>query len=274
MCTLIVVRNGYPSYPIVVAANRDELLDRPSEPPKFWEDSPRILAPADAQRGGTWLGVNERGVFAAVTNRNDVRSVRGMDSRGDLVLMALEARTAGEAAARIARLDARRYNGFHLVILDQRSGYLAYGDGAAAAEARVRLDDLADGPHVISNLGVGPEHSERARSVMRMWIRARLARDAPHVSGFDRALTIHDDERYVPGSGTKSMGSVCIHRPQQENYGTKSSAFIRLRRDWNKDPPTWLYRHRERPTDAEGKDSGPNCMASWRPELRLTILGE
>jgi uncharacterized protein with NRDE domain len=274
MCTLIVVRNGYPSYPLVVAANRDELIDPPSEPPKFWDGAPRMLAPADSQRGGTWIGVNDRGVFAAVTNRNDVASVRGMASRGDLVLMALSASTAGEAAGTIAKLGARLYNGFHLVIADRRSGYLAYGDGREAAEPRVRLEDLADGLHVISNLGVGPDHAARAHNVMRMWRKARLDKDSPHVSGFDRVLTFHDDERNVRGTATKSMGSVCIHRPSAENYGTKSSAFIRLRTDWNAEPPTWLYRHRERPTDADGKDAGSNCNAGWKPEILLPTVTE
>lgn len=264
MCTLIVVRNGYPSFPLVVAANRDELLDRPSEAPKPWDHAPRMLAPTDLQRGGTWLGVSERGVFAAVTNRNDVVSVRGKDSRGELAVIALEARTAGEAVERILRLDARRYNGFHLVIADAHSGYVAYGDGENAADARVRLEDMADGLHVISNLGVGPDHAARAHNILHMWRKARLDRDAPHVSGFDRLLTIHDGG--VGGGGMKAMASVCIHRPAGENYGTKSSAFIRLRTDWGREPPTWLYRHRERP------DDGYNCNAPWQPELRLPIL--
>lgn len=273
MCTLIIVRNGYASYPLVVAANRDELLDRPSESPKFWEGAPRMLAPADAQRGGTWIGVNEYGVFAAVTNRNDVESVRGMDSRGELVVMADEARTAGDAIARIMRLDARRYNGFHIVVADARSGYLGYGDGSTGGE-RVRLDDLADGLHIVSNLGVGPTHSGRADNIMRAWWRGRTERLSPHVSGFDLMLTIHGDDGAIgmPRTGTKSMTSTCIHRPPEENYGTKSSAFIRLRTDWNGEPPTWLYRHRERPRNPDGSDGGPNCLAGWQPELRLPIV--
>ncbi|HJV32990.1 MAG TPA: NRDE family protein [Patescibacteria group bacterium] len=266
MCTLIVVRNGYRHYPLVVAANRDELLDRPSEPPRVWEQEPRILAPLDAQRGGTWIGVNGRGVFAAVTNRHDVLSVRGKDSRGELALIALDSACASEALERVRRLDMRRYNGFHLVIADQREAWLAYGDGERAAREEARVEPLPDGIHVISNLGAGPDHAERARNVLHMFRKARLDADAPHVSGFDRVLTFHDDERHVVGSGTKSMGSVCIHRPKEENYGTRSSAFIRLRTDWNGEPPTWLYRHRERP------DDGFNCNAGWQPELLLPIL--
>ena len=266
MCTLIVVRNGYPSHPLVVAANRDELLDRPSAAPRVWEDDPGLLAPMDLQRGGTWIGVNARGVFAAVTNRHDVVSMRGKDSRGELALIALDSGSASEALERILRLDMHRYNGFHLVIADRREAFLAYGDGERAGRERARVAELSDGLHVISNLGVGPDHAPRAHNVMRMWRKARLDRDAPHVSGFDRLLTLHEDDRFVPGAGTKSMPGVCIHRPKAENYGTVSSAFIRLREGWNGEPPVWLYRHRERP------DDGYACNAGWQPELRLPIV--
>jgi hypothetical protein len=123
------------------------------------------------------------------------------------------------------------------------------------------LDDLADGLHIVTNLGVGPSHSHRSDNIMRAWWRSRMERLSPHVSGYDLMLTIH-----AGGDATKSMSSTCIHRPAEENYGTKSSAFIRLRKDWNGEPPTWLYRHRERPAD------GHNCTAPWQPELRLPIL--
>jgi uncharacterized protein with NRDE domain len=273
MCTLVIVRNGYPSYPLVVAANRDEMLDRPSEAPKLWDHAPRMLAPVDVRRGGSWIGVNEHGVFAAVTNRSDVVSVRDMDSRGDLVVMSLEARTAGEAVGRIMSLDARRYNGFHLVVADPRSGYLAYGDGVKASDARARLEDLSDGLHIVSNLGAGPAHSARADNILRVWRKARLDKgDCPHVSGFDQMLAFHDDECHVVGTGKKSMGSICIHRPLEDGYGTKSSAFIRLRADRSGQPSSWLYRHRERPKDGRGDDAGHNCDAAWQPELRLPLI--
>lgn len=42
----------------------------------------------------------------------------------------------------------------------------------------------------------------------------------------------------------------------------------RLRTDWGREPPTWPYRHRERPAD------GHDCGAPWQPELRLPLLSE
>lgn len=273
MCTLIVVRNTYDCYPIVVAANRDELIDRKSVPPKLWEGSPRMLAPVDMQRGGTWLGINEAGVFAAVTNRYDVLSVRGMDSRGELVTMTLEARAADEALERISRLDARRYNGFHYVVADILNGYVAYGDGVNHSGSHVRTEPLADGINLISNLGVGPHHAARADNIMRTWWNARLDRGPPHRSGFDRMLTYHDSANSPSDEGMKSMASVCIHRPERENYGTKSSAFIRMRAGRGVQSSEWLYRHRERPISEDGNDAGiSNCSVLWQPEMRLPII--
>lgn len=269
MCTLIVVRNVHASYPLVVAANRDEMLDRPSAPPKVWDHAPRMLAPVDLRRDGTWIGVNEHGVFAALTNRIDIPSEAGRASRGELVVMALEERTAGQALGRIVRLDARRYNGFHLVVADLRSGYLAYGDGAAG-ESLVRIGALDDGLNIVTNLGVGQAHGARSEAVMREWRKRNLGYERPHVSLTGLLLSIHDwDERRLGDPGRmRRMEGTCIHRPAEDGYGTKSSAFIRLRPGWKGGPPAWLYSHRERAT------GGYACEAAWQPELALPIVPE
>ena len=44
-------------YKLIVAANRDEFLDREAEPLHFWNDTDSdIVAGTDTIRGGTWLG--------------------------------------------------------------------------------------------------------------------------------------------------------------------------------------------------------------------------
>ncbi len=268
MCTLILALGLFPRFPVVVAANRDEQLDRPSAPPSFWQDEPRVLAPTDLRRGGTWIGVNDRGVFAAVTNRNDIVSQRGKDSRGELALMALDEATAAAAAARIGRLDMRRYNGFHLAIADAQSAFLAYGDGERAPEGRARIEELGSGLHLVSNLGAGPGHAPRAEEIVRVWHGRKLRRDAPHRATWDALLTIHDPAPVADPARMKSMASSCIHRPPGENYGTKSSVFILLDGAWGSRGAEWRWWHRERP------EGGHNCAAAWHPELRLALTSE
>ena len=66
MCTLALAFHADRRWPLVVAANRDERLGRPSEdwalrsPP----GAQRHAAPRDAVAGGTWIGVGASGLFA------------------------------------------------------------------------------------------------------------------------------------------------------------------------------------------------------------------
>ena len=49
MCTLVLAWQVFADAPVVVAANRDELLDRPSEPPAVRDWEPPAVAPLDAE---------------------------------------------------------------------------------------------------------------------------------------------------------------------------------------------------------------------------------
>ena len=87
-----------------MAANRDEFLARPADPPERSADG-RWLAPRDRQAGGTWLGVNATGLFVGVTNRSAGPRDPARRSRGLLVLDALESADAPDLHRRLA--DAR-----------------------------------------------------------------------------------------------------------------------------------------------------------------------
>ena len=70
MCTLVILRRPDHAWPLLFAANRDEMLERPWRPPaRHWPDRPDVVAGRDELAGGTWLGVNDHGVGAAVLNR-------------------------------------------------------------------------------------------------------------------------------------------------------------------------------------------------------------
>ena len=55
---------------LLIAANRDEFSDRPTQALHWWKDRD-ILAGRDLKAGGTWLGITRNGRFAAVTNVRD-----------------------------------------------------------------------------------------------------------------------------------------------------------------------------------------------------------
>lgn len=122
MCLLIVLRGVDPEYPIVVAGNRDEQRDRPASPPGLWVGQRRrVLSPRDRRAGGTWLGVNDRGMVAGITNLAGAPPGEAGTTRGDLPHLALDHDTIDEAAAAVvAAAGARRHGGFHLVLCDGR----------------------------------------------------------------------------------------------------------------------------------------------------------
>lgn len=90
MCLIALSYRTHPRYPLVVAANRDEFRDRPTQRAHFWPDAPEILAGRDLQALGTWLGIARQGRFAAITNHRDLRKQQpNGPSRGALVREAL-----------------------------------------------------------------------------------------------------------------------------------------------------------------------------------------
>lgn len=125
MCTVVLlIRPGH-AWPLVFAANRDEMLERAWDPPAaHWPGQPGVIAGRDRSGGGTWMGVNRHGVVAAVLNRpGSLGPAAGKRSRGELPLLALAHPSASEAAAAIESLDAGTWRSFNLVLAD-RSGAL------------------------------------------------------------------------------------------------------------------------------------------------------
>jgi uncharacterized protein with NRDE domain len=125
MCTLIVLRRPKASWPLIVAANRDELASRPARPPgRHWPDRAEVVAGLDVQAGGSWLGINDYGVVAGILNRpGTLGPAAGKRSRGELVLEALDHADAPSAAARLAAIDPDAYRPFNLIIADARDAF-------------------------------------------------------------------------------------------------------------------------------------------------------
>lgn len=228
MCTLIVLHRVVAEAPLVIAANRDEFYERPSEGPAIrLTAGGAVLTPLDLRERGTWLGVNSRGVFAALTNRRaDADPQPDRRSRGLLVLEALEAGSAVEAADRIEQRvsdELRRdssgsevgaYNPFNLFIADlERAFAITY----LYAPQRIQL---APGAHVIGN--VAP--TERNPKLARIAEEAQLAARATADSVLDELAEV------CRGHDGGSVEAACVHAPEAQ-YGTRSSFLLKIGAD-------------------------------------------
>ena len=124
MCLIVVAYRCHSTYPLVLAANRDESYQRPSRAASFWEEAPGILAGKDLSKGGTWLGLGHDGRLSAVTNfrKKELDKDKSL-SRGELVKNFLDKEIrAQDYLAEVAR-HAEQYNAFNLLLADRKALY-------------------------------------------------------------------------------------------------------------------------------------------------------
>lgn len=118
MCLVLFAWQSHPRYALVLAANRDEFHERPAAPVAWWSDAPGVLAGRDLEAGGTWMGVNRGGRFAALTNYREPAAPGEFSpkSRGELVHQFLaEPGPPFEHANRVAQAG-ENYSGFNLLL--------------------------------------------------------------------------------------------------------------------------------------------------------------
>jgi uncharacterized protein with NRDE domain len=231
MCTLIVALGVWPELPLVVAANRDESLTRPTAEPRLWPAGEvaarRVLAPRDLLAGGTWLGLNDAGLFVGITNRRSLVVDESRRSRGELVFAALGAEDHQAARARILERDPRDYNPFHLLFADRSGAAVVWGDGE-------RFHELALGPgvHWLTERSFGAAESQRHALLAKLAQRLP-AGPPPTVEGWRSILADHrpyqpPGERPPPGS--VGLDALCVHA-EPLDYGTRSSTLVMLGRE-------------------------------------------
>ena len=106
-----------------------------------------MSAPASTSRGGgTWLGLNDDGVVAAVLNRRGTLGPEpGKRSRGELVLEALDHAEAQDAAEALRALDPAAWRPFNLIVADARDAFWL----RHAGDGPIRVQPIEAGMHMI-----------------------------------------------------------------------------------------------------------------------------
>jgi uncharacterized protein with NRDE domain len=228
MCTLAIYFRVFGDYPVVVAANRDEFLDRPALPPTALGDRPRIIGGKDLRASGTWLGINEHGLIVGLLNRRIVENGPNDDnlrSRGLLCLDALQHATAASALQYVEIQHARDYNGFNLLMASRNEAFVAYNRGG-----EIEVVKLTPGMHLLTNADVDdfecPRISRSYGRFAELGQREDFAAD-PVGRRAELAALLADHSTQLDAR-TGRPNSLCLHLG---DYGTRSSSLIFLRRD-------------------------------------------
>ena len=235
MCLLIVAAGVDPDAPLVVAANRDERLDRPARPLAVLRPAePRILGGQDLVAGGTWLAVNEHGVVAGLTNRP---SPEGRDpakrSRGELPVALAQHRDARRAVKDFAsRYRPADYNPAWLLVGDRTSLFAL--DMTTPGEDAPGVEELGPGVHILEN---NPIHvaSPKVDHVRALLGAVGGLEGTDLVERVRAVLVDHSVPTAVSAPVADSEGersglcrpvasqAACVHT---ENYGTRSSTIV------------------------------------------------
>jgi hypothetical protein len=237
MCSLVILLRPGAAWPVILAANRDEMLDRPWDGPgRHWRDRHNVVAGRDRLAGGSWLGRNDEGVVAGILNRVDSLGPRpGFRSRGELVLEALDHADAVEAAAALGALDPRAYRSFNLVVADNRDAFWLRHAGPGAASGRVEVMPLPAGLSMIT----AHDRNDPASARIRRYLPRFEAAPAPDPSAPDGAGWAAWEALLASRDGDTPRDAMAI--VTDRGFGTVCSSLIALPALGAEAKPIWRF---------------------------------
>jgi len=115
MCTILFSWKSTENFKLVLLANRDEFYKRKTKTAHWWEDNPEVLGGIDKKAGGTWMGINKNGRFAAITNYRKFPLKEYETSRGELVKNFLIGNDSMDDYMNFLMDKGQKYDGFNLL---------------------------------------------------------------------------------------------------------------------------------------------------------------
>jgi uncharacterized protein with NRDE domain len=221
VCTLAIYFQADAQYPLIVAANRDEFLERPTIAPAYLSRDPWVIGGKDLRAHGTWLGVNGHNLVAGLLNR---RSGEAPDptrrSRGLLCLEALRQKDPGAVLAQLDGYDARAFNSFNLLVASPGAAFVF-----SNAAGTIELTRLQPGLHLLTNLALNDVTCPRIAKSHGMFEAALPVLKREGIDAFRSGLrtVLSDHSTPLDPRGQDMPNNLCVHG---EKYGTRSSSVL------------------------------------------------
>ena len=224
MCTLLILYRPLHKWPLIIAGNRDEMKNRPSlSPGKHWVSDKNIIAGKDLTAGGSWLGINNRGLIATILNRpNSLGPNKEKFSRGDIIINILKNKDIKMALAYIKLLDSTNWKPFNLFIANNKNAYWIKSNG----KNKVAINLISEGRHFLDSHDLNSKTSDRYNNNINKF--NSLKDPDPDKSEWKEwidflACTSHPKN--------KPLAAMNISDSYNNNYGTLSSSIIALPSD-------------------------------------------
>ncbi len=240
MCSVILHFDPRHKWPIRMAANRDEMMDRPWLPPGYhWPAWHHILAGKDIKGGGSWMGMNHAGVVAVILNRfGTLGSKPGKSSRGGLILSALQHDNAAQAVSRVdASLRNARYRPCNLIVADATSAYVISLRARAGDEdaTSISIDPISPGVHMLTSRDLDDTTDPRVNNYLSRFQACHAPDPEGDWSSWSRLMA---DTIPFPGAGPES--ALCFELANR--FATVSSSLLAIPGQKAQRPdPIWLF---------------------------------
>lgn len=233
MCLVAFAINASARWPLVIAANRDEFLNRPTQALGRWQTNAgqEIISGRDLRAGGTWLGMTSVGRVAFLTNVREANPQAAPRSRGELVTRWLEETCDAQAFALALAQDAAAYGGFNLVFGDfQRNDWTWITNKSAASSLQVQ--PLKPGVYGLSNAALNTPWPKT--TALKTVLADALDSPAPDplqallwtaLANRERAPREQLPATGVPLALEQALSSAFVAFPEHA-YGTRSSTVL------------------------------------------------
>ena len=234
MCLIGLAIGQHPRFELVVAANRDEFLQRPAAAVDWWQataDGALLLGGRDLHAGGTWMALNARGRVGMLTNVRDLSRRRAdAPSRGAIVPAWLA--SAAGAADFWPDVAAQGHNPFNLLCGELDTGLWWWADDRATTPA-----PLGPGLYGLSNAALDTPWPKvrRLKGAMNAAL-ASAASNAALEAALFAALADHAPvpDEALPRTGVglereRGLAPAFIRMPYAQ-YGTRCSTLLIVER--------------------------------------------
>jgi uncharacterized protein with NRDE domain len=241
MCLIAFAIGTDPDRPLLLAANRDEFFDRPTEHLHRWAlpDGTGVVAGRDLRDGGTWLGMSEAGRVAMLTNVRSANPGPGRRSRGELPTRWLQRDMVWDTL--FTSLDAADYGGFNLVVGDLASGFWAWVSNRDPALPHAEHTHglhhrrLSPGLYGLSNAALDTPWPKtlRLKQALNEAVAAGPDAQSPLVAALaerDTTTPAQLPDTGVPAEMERALSSPFVDMADR-GYGTRSSLLLDVVRD-------------------------------------------
>ena len=231
MCTLFIYRSKNTDWPVLIASNRDEYLARTFKPPGYhWNNS--IFAGKDILEGGSWLGLNENGLCAAILNRASYKlKDKNLNSRGKIIIDILKKSDARSALTYVKSYFKKNTRFFNLFISDYKNAFWIKYD-----QNEFKSFEVPYGFSIIDNYDLNDKKSPKQKLYRDIFLKKKLPNPSiNYFKSWQELLFLENKYNNV------NLSSVFV-KDKNNNYGTVCSSIIGLpNKKKIKNNMVWLY---------------------------------